>query len=771
MTRLRFLVDTALGGVMVFSAMDMASAQVVQIPGNTTTVKIGGVSKSASKIEHSTIPRKATYSESTIGKRRIDTASPGANAQTLLNQLPSIVATSSGPNGMRTNIQFRAFNDGQFSETFDGIALNDLFNAGVVNVGSQRNNTPVTLDDFQQVQIYRGVNNPSVNSYNSLGGTINYVPRGASAIAGGQAGISYGSFNSLGFHVRLNTGSVDGVRQLLSFHRSISDSWLQNGKDQNNNFYYTFNAPTFGGTGKIYGYFTYDHNLGETPHTVPIALVEQYGPKYNWPLNQTYSHNIDTQYMAILGASQNFTPVLNGGIKFFFGADNYLRTSYTNPAFLQGPNMPYSLPNSSASYPFSPSAGITTYDPLAMFGSYATGSQYHFYGSSSTQIGVQPQFTVDLPHNTVIIGGNITSGHLHSREYWYGTQPVPQIPGYNNAWNEHDLRTLASAYIQDKISLFHDRLTITPGVKFIHAITKSHDAVGFYYPIPGSVSDVQSFTSPTIGASYAFTHNITAYLAYGENIKFPSIGAYYGNIGVTDSAGQPIVQPLSIKPEYVKDSEAGVRYTRGGFTAAVDYYRENFTNTFINSTSLVTGATTTSNGGNSRYDGEELQVIDHAGRLGRLPGDWSAYFNYAHNNAKFLNSFSSVYAGTVQAGQPLANVPQNLLSGGATWTWHGWMVDGNAQYVGVEYLQQGLAGTPTSLKSPPYFLLNLGIQKTIPVHVGRVNALRVALNLDNLLNRRYYTTDKVYQDYNGNNYQSVLLGAPRAFYLSVTALF
>ncbi|MCU4161147.1 TonB-dependent receptor plug domain-containing protein [Acidiphilium sp. AL] len=93
--------------------------------------------------EHSTIPQKATYSESTISKRRIDNASPGTNAQTLLNQLPSVVATSSGPNGMRTNIQFRAFNDGQFSETFDGVALNDLFNAGVINAASQRNNTPV----------------------------------------------------------------------------------------------------------------------------------------------------------------------------------------------------------------------------------------------------------------------------------------------------------------------------------------------------------------------------------------------------------------------------------------------------------------------------------------------------------------------------------------------------------------------------------------------------------------------------------------------------
>lgn len=63
------------------------------------------------------------------------------------------------------------------------------------------------------------------------------------------------------------------------------------------------------------------------------------------------------------------------------------------------------------------------------------------------------------------------------------------------------------------------------------------------------------------------------------------------------------------------------------------------------------------------------------------------------------------------------------------------------------------------------------MQKTLPVHLGAVHALRLSLNLNNILNRKYYTTDNVYQTYAGANYQSVLLGAPRAVYFSVTALF
>jgi outer membrane receptor protein involved in Fe transport len=770
MTKFSLLLGTALSGLIIGMAPN-AWAQTVVSDNAKTPVKIGTISKSASRAAQSRIPKKAPYTVSIIGKQQIKLASPATNAQTLLNQLPSVVAVSAGPNGMRTNIQFRAFNDGQFSETFGGVALNDIFNAGVVNSASARNNQLVTLDDFQQVEAFRGVNNPAVNSYNSLGGTINYVPREAPAIAGGQAGVSYGSSNSFDTHVRIDTGDIDGLRQLLSIRRDVDGSWLQNAKDQNNHLYYTFNAPIFGGTGKVYGYFLYNKNRGLTPHTVPQALIAQYGPSYQFPTSDTYSENIDTNYLAVLGASQQFTSIFSGDLKFFFGADNYTRTSFSNPYMLQGATMPYQLPNAPATFPYSPNPGQTSYDPIAQFGSYPVGAQYHFYGYYGTEIGVQPKFTLDLPHNTIVFGGNLTAGHLHSREYWYGTAPVPQIPGYNNAWNEHDLRTLASVYLQDKISLLNDRLTITPGVKYLYAITKDHDGLGFFYPIAGSVSNTAHYLSPTVGASFAITPRLTAYAAYGQNIKFPNISAYYGNVALQNAAGNYVVTPLHVSPEYVKDYEVGLRYTLHGVTAAVDYYREDFSNTFITSTSPITGTSTTSNGGHSRYDGEELQLVGQFGRLGSVPGQWSGYFNYAHNNAVFLSGFSSVYAGTVTAGQPLANVPNNLLSAGVSWAHQGWLADVNARYVGSEYLQQGFAGTPTSLQSPPYFLLNATLQKTVKVHLGKVSALRLSLNLDNILNRRYYTADNIYQDNNGNNYQSVLLGAPRAVYFSVTALF
>jgi hypothetical protein len=63
------------------------------------------------------IPEKATFTESIIGEETLRNLAPGATTtvQTLLNRIPSVFADTAGPNGMRTDIKFRAFVDGQFA--------------------------------------------------------------------------------------------------------------------------------------------------------------------------------------------------------------------------------------------------------------------------------------------------------------------------------------------------------------------------------------------------------------------------------------------------------------------------------------------------------------------------------------------------------------------------------------------------------------------------------------------------------------------------------
>ena len=104
-----------------------------------------------------------------------------------------------------------------------------------------------------------------------------------------------------------------------------------------------------------------------------------------------------------------------------------------------------------------------------------------------------------MPYNKITGGGDFNVGELHSREYWYGSFDMPMIVGYNDAWDEHDTRQTWSAYMQDDIHLWDDRIHITPGIKYIGSWIKDNDALGIYYFPPGSIHAQEHFLSPTIG--------------------------------------------------------------------------------------------------------------------------------------------------------------------------------------------------------------------------------------------------------------------------------
>ncbi|SFS11864.1 Outer membrane receptor proteins, mostly Fe transport [Dyella sp. OK004] len=732
-------------------------------------VNLNGVSVTAQT--EAQVPPTAAFTESVISAETIRNLSPGPSttAQTMLNQEPSIFAYTNGPMGVETTIYFRAFNSSQFAETYAGVALNDVFNGGVTNQAENRNNVLITPNNLQSVQLYRGINNPAVNSYNSLGGTVNYIPRQPGDVYGGEVGLSYGSFHTYGWHATLDTGDWNGVKQILSFEQNGSHGWIQNTNDHNNNLYWGLTY-AIDDSNHVYNYFLYNNNAGYAPFNMPVALLRQYGNSYQWPKNWTNSYMKDTNWMDVLGWKSQFADNIRFESKLFFGRNEYLRNSYSNPAYQQSDTQPYNLEDTPSGYAFwlnNPNG--PTYDPAAVFGTVQDGTAYHFYGYTTEGIGDTSTLTLSLPQNEITVGGNITYGKLHSREYWYGSQPVPQIDGYNNTWDEHDHRTLGSVFAQDEIALLDGKLHITPGVKYIYAKTTNHDVVGIYYPIAGRVKDTEHFLSPTIGLNYEVMEGLNVYGGYGKNFKLPDISAYYGAFQ-SDASGNPTIVPPKVKPEYVEDFELGARYQIDGFSAALNGYRENFTNTFVTSTDPVTLLSTFKNGGRSRYQGVELQLKQDwdAGAFGGL----SLYFNYAHNQAKFTSSFSSDFAGQVTAGQPLAGVPQNLISTGIVWRWNGWRVNADARYVDKQYIDQLFAGTPTASTIKSYAVVNLGVNKTIALDKsGFVKQLKFGLNIDNLFNRRYLNTAFTDTDVNGNSFIRGIVAAPRSVMGSVAVDF
>ncbi|MBW8076189.1 TonB-dependent receptor [Metallibacterium scheffleri] len=728
------------------------------------------------------IPMHSAYSESVIGPSAIRFASPMLDVQGLLERTPSINVRTPAANGVRTNITFRAFSSGQFSETFDGVPINDPFNGGTTNSASTRNNIPLTLNDINSVNIYRGINNPAVTSYNSLGGTIAFEPRTPGNTANASVDFGGGSFDTWFYALTANTGDIGGVRSMISINHNSSSGWQANSGNRNTNLYYAGVLPYDGGDGEVYAYAIYNANKGFTPHTVPLSLIQQYGYNYGWPLDWTNSYNKDHGGTYILGDRMRVNDLLSFNARVYARNVDYNRVSYGNPAFSQSATQPYLLPNQPNTFAFSPVP--TTYDPIALFGSYAAGNAYHTYMYSTQQYGFMPHFTLDLPGNQIKFGGDYSHTKLHSSEYWYGANPMPLVTGYNNAWDEHDQRSLGSAFVQDTIRLFGGQLHVTPGLKYLYSRTSDFDNIGFFYPISGTVSDSEHYTSPTIGLNWRPVRHVSLYAAWGKTAKFPGIAAYYQSVAPLNSSGNnvSVVVPVHVAPEYVRDLEAGARYEAHGFEGALNVYREDFSNTFIETTNPSTGILTTSNGGSSRYEGIELDLQDS---FDTAFGAFSVFGNISQNKAFFTSSFTvSSATGTsvligggtnpsaqVFAGQPLAEVPNHLANLGVGWKWKTWRANLSEHYAGSQYVNEYNAGIPSAETIPSYAVMNLTLRDTLHIGQGMLKNVQLALHVDNVLDRHYYTFGYGDTTNGGNPFVRAIYEEPRAYFGSATIDF
>ncbi|MBU6298736.1 MAG: TonB-dependent receptor, partial [Alphaproteobacteria bacterium] len=639
-----------------------------------------------------------------------------------------------------------------------------------------RNNVLFIARDIEGVQLYRGVNNPAVNTYNSLGGTINFEPRQPVDEMGGDIGVDGGSFGTINYHATFNTGDWNGLKQTISFERDYSSSWLQNAPDWNDNVYYAAND-TFGKT-EVYTYFVYNKNHGNAPQYIPVNLLRQYGWDYQWPVDTYRSDNTDADYLGVIGVKSQITSFITFEDDAYGGDNNYRRTSFSNPAY----SGPYYLDDKGTGYPFWLDYGPPSlYDPRTVFPSSKLGTDYHFYGYNGAIYGDRLQVTADLPYNKVTVGGDYNLGELHSREYWYGAFNMPRTVGYNDAWDERDTRQMWSAYVQDDIHFWNDRVHITPGVKYISSTAEDNDALGFFYVPPGSLHADEHFMSPTVGASIEALPDFTLYASYGRNVKFPDITALYNELGYGGA-----VPPVTVKPEYAEDFEAGARYKLDGLQAALNFYHENFSH-IIYSANIPGGygATEQLNGGSQRYQGVELQLTEDLGET--ETGDWKGYFNGSYNEAICtsqsgpLNLGYADIGGSCAKGQSLADVPNYMLNGGVTWDWHAWHVDLQGQYVGkqtlVDYNTSNPVdpsvinpGQPTHI--PDYLLVNLGIVKVVPINDGLAHAVRLALHIDNLFNTHYYSSAETSSNalMSGEDVYANA-GAPRAVYASFSVYF
>ena len=288
----------------------------------------------------------------------------------------------------------------------------------------------------------------------------------------------------------------------------------------------------------------------------------------------------------------------------------------------------------------------------------------------------------------------------------------------DNSLVAHD----AAIYLHDQIALSSQWLVVA-GVRY------ERFAAGYHNNRTNTDLDrVDRLLSPRAGLVYKPVERVSFYGSYGVS-HLPSAGDQFTSLTVTSA---------TLEPERFTNRELGIKWDAPhdlSVTAAL--YRLDRTNTSApdpNNAGLVvqTGA--------QRTTGWELGVN------GEVRPRWQMAAGFASQQAKIVSTTTAAFAGAT-----VALVPRTALS----WWNRYQVVPALALGAGVVHQSNTYAAIDNSVVLPAFTRLDGALYAKL------TRDIQAQLNIENLLNTRYYATTQ------GNN--NIMPGAPRTVRVSLTA--
>lgn len=291
--------------------------------------------------------------------------------------------------------------------------------------------------------------------------------------------------------------------------------------------------------------------------------------------------------------------------------------------------------------------------------------------------------------------------------------------------DNHGVARTVGVYAQDQIEL-HPRVLAILGIRY------DRFAVDFRNNRTATELDAtDEMFSPRAGFVFKPATNLSLYTSYSMSFV-PRAGEQLASLSLTNR---------NLDPEEFKNYEVGLKWDLHSdlaFTAAV--YRLDRTNVAIADPADSTKSLL--------VDGQRAKGIE-LGLTGRIARNWSIAGGYAYQEGEILSDQSA----TVRAGARLAQLPRHTLS-----LWNRYDVNKDWGFgLGAIYRDEIFASTDNTVRLP-------GFVRFDAAAFYRINdRVRAQLNIENLLDRDYYSTA-----HNNNN---ITPGSPRAFRLSVTTTF
>lgn len=776
----------------------------IQHPANTSselhTIKIQAYRVFTSEILTPKQLVDTSQPAESVSRSMIELFGPQAGGTPALSLLPNVSVSGYNNDSQvgRSQISMRGIKVGYNSEPgdlttnaitveLDGVPLNGL---GQSTTWRSPEDPMGALMAGQNVII--GPGNPSERWYDSLGGTIDFIPIQPTTRAGGVFQLGGGSYEANDISAAYNTGSISGWSTVFAGASSREDSFrtTADALPTNNEELYIKTRHQFSNGSISFGGY-YNHDYEWRPNWIPLKpqpLLDNEGLGIGTPYSEQTSGFYATMprplwHKTVLVQTSIFwshlhlelsrTLKLSNMAWVRIGKDEHDKTEL----YAQNPNSPFydGNPRDLEHYNIH---SWTFGDRLAL--------RKRFNRMETLSWG--GYFVSELAKDTSPDGSTF-EGDSWAIPLYIQNKAISSF--YWSAFAQDDFRPLRRLKIVPGVAVeqfftSYSNTSLAQACSDYARINNGQCPVpGNYYTVNGNTFQYQGIDTspseltdylrvePSIGANFLVGRGVHFYANYASTYKAPN---------AQDRLDETHLEVQTLKPVRSEEYDIGVRYAalRLGIMrrvyASVDVFHMLLSNETLTYSTAQNPEVTYFGYGSAVYKGVDLSLRAAFGT------HWFWFLNLGYLKDRW-NEFAAPETPSgpqpTGYGLPVSNSPKDTLNAGISYLvslpflrrtratlWD--------QYVGSRYLFSNEIGMPTNYTNPAYDLLNFSISARIPSIEGLRHSV-ISVQVLNLANREYNSME--YISAGGDfgtptgGYALAFPGAPRMVFASLTAHF
>jgi len=710
-----------------------------------------------------------------ITSKDIALLTPGSSPLKAVEKLPGVnfqSADAFGAYEWAVRISLRGFNQNQLGFTLDGVPLGDM---SYGNVNGLHISRASISENIGRVDVAQGAGALGTASSSNLGGTIEFFSRKPSDRADIAASGTYGANDTVRAYVRLESGDLgdSGLKAYLSYAFLKTNKWKGSGEQRQ----HQANAKLvedLGDKGAVTAFVNFSDRRETDYQDLSLDIIRRLGLRNDnltkdslyplgiqlarayltgQPLPAPYG-TVDDSYFDAGGVRRDYLGGLTVDARLLPTVELKLTGYYHTNRGQGGWILPYAVTPAGA--PNTDGSPIANPAPIG----YRT-TEYRIHRG-----GAVGSIAWDVGVNRLEAGGWYESNSFDQARRFYGMTDTPtpnrsvldfQRNPYATQWN-YSYDTLTTQYfVQDTLKLLDDRLVLNAGWKGVRVRSTAARQPDTTSRLAEGTIQARDWFQPQAGAVFHLNSMAELFADYAENQRAFQASATVGPFSTTQVGFDNIG---SLRPERSKTYEGGVRAHSGRFQASAVGYFIDFSNRLLQYTVGLGPqgfASVLQNVGGVHSYGAEVT----AGY--RLTRPLSLYASYSFNRSKYqddvLNRDGTVFTAT--KGKTVVDSPRHMLKGEVAYD------DGNIfGRVGADYMTKRFFTYLNDQSVPGRVLVDasLGYRFT---GEGALKNVSIEGSVTNLTNKRYIGTIGSNGFVASGDYQTLLAGAPRQWFVSL----